>query len=174
MIYGNRLGNEKRLALDIASFMLDKKALPVVMCVGSDKVVGDSLGVIVGEILKHNSNFKGHVYGDLNTPINRTNLKEMSEKIREKHPKSPVIVVDAILGDEEEIGCVKTHAKGVLAGGQFGKGHMVGDYSILGVVCCKGVSALSFLGSVRLKIVVDLSRRIANGICYSSKLCLGL
>ena len=174
MVYGNKSGNEKRLALDIASFVLDKKKQPIILCVGSDKVVGDTLGVLVGELLKNNPAFKGRVYGDLKEPITRLNILKTIEKIRTVHKDNPIIVVDAVLGSEEEVGCVKTHKNGIFAGGQFGKGHMVGDYSILGVVCCKGVSALSFLGSVRLKIVVELSKKIASSIEYSSQLCLGL
>ena len=174
MIYGKKEGNEKRIALDIASFLLNKKQQPVIMCVGSDKVVGDSLGVIVGEILKNNPKFKNRVYGDLNSPINRSNLCEKIEEIKSKHPNSPVIVVDAVLGKDEEVGCIKTLENGVLAGGEFGKGYMIGDFSILGVVSCSGISALSFLGAVRLKIVIELSRKIAESICYSEKLSFGL
>lgn len=172
MVYGKEKQNEKRIGLDIATFALKHKVKPIFMCIGSDKVVGDSLGVIVGELLKQKPMFRGRVYGDMSSPINRKNLNNAINEIRTKHPNAPVIVIDAVLGEIEEVGCIKTFLGGVLAGGQYGKGEMVGDYSILGVVCPRGVSALSFLGCVRMNLVVELSKKIVDSICCSAKLCL--
>ena len=174
MVYGKHEGNNKRLALDIASFLLSIKKTPTIVCIGSDKVIGDSLGVIVGESLKSKLSEKAYIYGDLSNPITKNNLIETIKNIRDKHPDSPMIVIDSVLGYEEEIGCVKTHSNGVMIGGEFGEGLMVGDYSILGVVACKGISALQFLGSVKLNTVVDLSNMIVDGVCRALKLCLAL
>lgn len=174
MTYGNKEGNEKRIALDIASFLLDKKTPPVFMCIGSDKVVGDSLGVLVGEMLRHNPSLKNRVFGHLDTPITRLNLKESIRHIKSIYPNAPVIVIDAVLGDVEEVGNIKTYPKGIIAGGEFGKGEKVGDFSILGVVCTKGVNALTFLGCVRMGLISRLSKKIVESIFYSEKLCLRL
>ncbi len=174
MIYGKGSENSKKIGLDIATFLLGCKEKPIFICIGSDKVVGDSLGVIVGELLRQKPQFKNRVYGDMSNPINRSNLKTVLKDIRSKHPFSPIIVIDAVLGNIEEVGCIKAFSGGVIAGGQFGNGEMVGDYSIVGVVCPKGVSALAFLGCVRMNLVVELSKKIVDGICASAKLCLAM
>lgn len=40
-----------------------KQGTPVILCIGSDKIAGDSVGPIVGDILKNRLNARCFVYG---------------------------------------------------------------------------------------------------------------
>ena len=48
---------------------------PVIVCVGSDLAVGDSLGPIIGSELKYALKGKSYVYGSLESPITAKEIK---------------------------------------------------------------------------------------------------
>ena len=53
-------------------------APPVVVCVGSDLAIGDSLGPITGSMLKHKTQgLNTYVYGTLSAPITAKEIKYM-------------------------------------------------------------------------------------------------
>lgn len=164
----------KNLALNISNLHLKNKFPLVVMCIGSDKIVGDMLGVIVGERLSKLNLNNIYVYGGLDRPITQRNIKQTYDLIKRRHPLSKVVVVDSVLGECEEVGSVKTFQNGVHAGGQFGEGTFVGDYSVLGVVCPRGINALSFLSSVRVSVIKKLSDVIVDGFVLADKYKLAL
>lgn len=164
----------KNLALKIANMQLRSTQPIVVLCVGSDKIVGDMLGVIVGEKLSHKCLPNTHVYGCLNNPITQKNIQEIYQNIREKHSKSKVLVVDSLLGDLEEIGHIKMTKSGVYAGAEFGDGTYVGDQSILGVVGPKGINALTFLSSVKMGLIKKMSDIIVDAFVLAEKYKMAL
>lgn len=173
MLNTNNPNLKKELAFSLASFLMGKKGKPVFLCVGSDKVVGDLLGVVVGEILQKKYHIDAHVFGSLEYSVNARNLPIVVDYIR-KNYNSPIIVVDGILGELNEVGFVKYYPSGTIPGGEFGKGQYVGDYSILGVVDTSGVDALTFLKSVRLKTIIDVANFIADSINLAYKFGLNL
>ena len=71
---------------------------PVFVCIGSDRVTGDSLGPLVGTRLQYADNFTLPVYGTLDFPIHALNLKDAMRSIKYFHPYNPIIAVDASLG----------------------------------------------------------------------------
>ena len=57
---------------------LPPKKLPVVVCIGSDLAIGDSLGPIVGSMLKFKTQGLGtFLYGTLSAPITAKEIKYM-------------------------------------------------------------------------------------------------
>lgn len=164
----------KNLALKIANMHLNSTSPIIVMCIGSDKIVGDMLGVIVGERLKRLNITNTYVCGELNNPITQKNIKEEYLKIRTLHPNSKVLVIDSLLGEIEEVGQIKMTKKGVYAGAEFGDGTYVGDCSMLGVVCPKGVNALTFLSSVRLGLITKMSDIIVGAFVLAEKYKMAL
>lgn len=164
----------KQLALKLANIQLNSRVPIVYLCIGSDKIVGDMLGVIVGERLKRQSLTNGYVYGELCSPVTQKNLKQTINMIKQKHPFSKIVVVDSVLGCEEEIGTIKTTNTGVYAGGQFGDGVYIGNYSILGVVGTKGINAMSFLASVKIGLVKNMSDIIIEAFALAEKFRLAL
>ena len=71
---------------------------PVFVCIGSDRVTGDSLGPLVGTRLQYADNFTLPVYGTLDFPIHALNLKDAMRSIKYFHPYNPIIAIDASLG----------------------------------------------------------------------------
>jgi len=62
----------------------------VVICIGSDKCIGDSLGPIVGELLEK-ENLGIPIYGTLNEPIHALNIEEKVNELKKIHPDSLLI-----------------------------------------------------------------------------------
>ena len=156
--------NKNIMAISLVNTLLEYNDKPVFLCVGSDKVIGDSVGVLVGELLNKKYQISGYVYGDLDNCVTAHNLNETIRNIKKDHPYSPIVVVDSVLGETHEIGSVKCYPYPSIPGGAYNKGTMVGDYSILGVVDVKGIDSLSLIKSVKLKNVIKIANFIAESI----------
>lgn len=156
--------NKNLVAISLVNELLKNNKKPVFLCVGSDKVLGDSVGALTGELLKNKHKINGYIYGDLEYNITATNLNKTIDHIRKMHPNSPIILIDGILGDLDEVGQVKFYPKGAYASGEYHKGVFVGDYSILAVVETKGIDSLTFLRSVKLKTIIKQAEFIADSI----------
>ena len=161
--------NKNLIARSLVNSLFKYKDKPVFLCVGTDKVVGDSIGAIVGEILTNNDSISGYIYGNLEHNITATNISDTIFKIKNLHPNSPIVVIDGILGDIDEVGQVKFYPYGTIPAGEFNNGEFVGDYSILAVVDVKGIDTLTFLNSVKLKTAIDMARFIADSIARAYK-----
>ena len=106
----------------------------VIICIGTDRAIGDALGPLVGTMLK-NSDFKYPVYGTLDNPIHALNIYESIEKIKSKHSSSQFLAIDACLGSASNIGNIQIREGPILPGKGVGKKlPQVGTYSIVGIV----------------------------------------
>lgn len=166
--------NKNLIAISLINELLLNNKKPVFLCVGTDKVIGDSLGALTGELLQKKYKINGYVYGDLDYNINANNLEETIKHIKDIHPNSPIVLIDGILGDIDEVGQIKFYPQGAYAKGQFHKGVYVGDFSILAVVNAKGIDSLNSLKSVTLKTVISQAEFIAKSIAQAYKFSLNL
>lgn len=164
--------NKKRLGLELSQIMMTEKEKPIFLCVGSDRVVGDCLSPMVGEQIKNYAGEKALVIGTLSHPINYKNLDKTMALIKENYPKNPVVVIDSVLGKSDEVGFVKLNKGGLILGGEYHEGIRAGNYHIVGVVNATGVNSLTFLKSVRLKNIMQMSKFIADGIKYAFRYTL--
>lgn len=139
----------------------------IVLCIGTDRSTGDSLGPIVGYKLADKSL---PVYGTLEAPIHATNLEKTLDFIDQNHKDSFVIAVDASLGSEKHIGYV-TVGNGPLKPGLGVNKRLpdVGDLHITGIVNVSGSSDPMLLQTTRLKTVMRLADTIASGLLYCLK-----
>ena len=136
---------------------------PVIICVGSDLVVGDSLGPIVGTKLNEKLQGKAFIYGTLQSPITAKEISVIQAEIKKLHPFSKILVIDAAVGSVEEIGYVKINQTGIKPGLGVNKDlPLIGDVSIIGVVSDKKEKNLNF--STRFSLVYALIGDIVNGI----------
>ena len=78
---------------------------PVILCIGTDRLIGDSLGPLAGSLLQR-AHCPLPVYGTLAQPVHALNLTDFLAEIRRTHPNSPVIAIDASLGPASRIGCL--------------------------------------------------------------------
>lgn len=110
----------------------------IFLCVGSDKIIGDSYGPLVGKKLKElfkNMYNNIEVYGTLEEPISAINLESKLKEIYKKYQNPCIIAIDSALGAQDKIGTIFVSNTKM----QCGKGTAkqiayVGEISIKGIV----------------------------------------
>lgn len=139
---------------------------PVIVCVGSDLAIGDSLGPITGSMLKYKTQGLGaFIYGTLETPITAKEIKYVRTFLRETHVGSQIIAVDAAIGSAGDIGLIKLTPEPLRPGaGANKKLGEVGDISIIGIVAERSIANYSLLNTTRLNLVYSMSERISDAI----------
>lgn len=139
---------------------------PVILCIGSDLSVGDSLGPVTGTKLKEKlSGLNCYVYGTLAKPITAHEVKYMNEFLKATHPNNPVIAVDAAVGLAGDIGLIKIAKRAMKPGsGANKKLNKVGDVSIMGIIAERSVFNYSLFSATRLNIIYKMSEIISEGI----------
>ena len=148
-----------------------KNGTPVVLCIGSDKILGDSIGPTVGDILKCRLNAKCFVYGCTGKSVNGKNLDSFVKTVRHAHPDSPIIAVDACLSNAHESGHVEITATGVNPKRALTKRiNPVGDVGILGIIDRPSDDPLSTLMTVPWDNVEKISNKIAI-VIYKTLFC---
>lgn len=136
----------------------------VIVCIGSDRATGDSLGPIVGHFLAmHQKNF--HLYGTLENPVHAKNLEDALEFIKKNHRNPVIIAVDASLGIAEHVGYI-TVGEGSLSPGVGVSKDLpsVGDLFITGIVNLSGFGGQMLLQTTRLNLVMRLADFIYRGL----------
>ncbi len=143
---------------------------PVFVCIGSDRVTGDSLGPLVGTSLYHSELFPYPVYGTLDYPIHALNLRDAMRFIKSSHPRSPVIAVDASLGAKRHQHYITVSTGSICPGAGVDKKLMeVGDISITGIINISGQYSQMILQSTRLSTVITLADCISQGIMLACR-----
>lgn len=146
----------------------------IIICIGTDRCIGDCLGPLAGTMLKE-SNFPLPVYGTISDPIHALNIDKKLEKIKNKHPNSTIIGIDACLGDTESIGEIQARDYPIHPGKGVGKElPHVGNFSLIGIVDSNDTDELFTNRSIRLSFVFDLTKVITRSLIhayhlYSSK-----
>lgn len=140
---------------------IDKNTL--IVCIGTDRCIGDCLGPLVGTFLE-NSSFPLPVYGTINNPIHALNIDSKLSEINALHPNCTIIGVDACLGDISSIGELQARNYPIHPGKGVGKNlPKVGNVSLIGIVDSSDDSELFTNRNIRLSLVMD----IANVLCRS-------
>lgn len=139
------------------------KRSTIILCIGSDRYIGDALGPLVGSYLEENAQCR--VYGSLDKPVHAGNLVEVVDVITKQYHQPVIIAIDACLGKNNEIGNIEIWEGGLEAGIAVGnKLPYVGNISIVGVVNASGVMGYLDLQSTPLSIVMRLSKCIGRAV----------
>ncbi|WP_130805424.1 spore protease YyaC [Senegalia massiliensis] len=143
----------------------------VIICIGTDKSTGDSLGPLVGHFLDKGLflNTKNiHVYGTLEKPVHAKNLIKYINVIDEKFDNPFVIAIDASLGIYNRVGFISVWDGPLKPGSGVNKElPLVGNIHITGVVNISGFMEFILLQNTRLNIVMKMARIISTSIIYS-------
>ena len=137
----------------------DLQAPPVIVCIGSDLAVGDSLGPITGSMLKYKTQgLRAFIYGTLASPITAKEIKYLRAFLKETHKGSQVIAVDAAVGAEGDVGLLKLSDKPLFPGAGANKRlGAIGDISVMGIVSEKSLANYGLLNTTRLNLVYTMS-----------------
>ena len=137
---------------------------PIFICIGSDLVLGDSLGPLVGTFLKR-KRVSSYVYGTLNYPITAKEIEYAKKYLKQMHPESITIAIDAAVGSAEDIGLIRVLNKGLKPGLGVEKNlSVIGDISIVGIVSEKSLKNYSLFNLTRLNLVYKMAEKISDGI----------
>lgn len=159
---------------EIAYFLKNYvKENTIIVCIGTDKCIGDCLGPLVGTMLKEKY-FPLPVFGTIASPIHALNLDNKLSEINLKFPNACIIGIDACLGDSKSIGEIHTRDYPIHPGKGVGKTLPdVGDASIIGIVDCSDNAELFTSRSIRLNLVMEMAKVITDGLIHASYLsCL--
>lgn len=153
---------------DIACFLKDyMDENTVIVCIGTDRCIGDCLGPLVGTYLKENF-FPMPVFGTVSEPIHALNIDKRLNEIKIQYPKATIIGVDACLGDNESIGEVQARDYPIHPGKGVGKSLPdVGKASIIGIVDSSDSSELFTNRNIRLDLIMGLSKVISHSIIHA-------
>ena len=147
------------LTLDIKNYITENT---VIVCIGTDKCIGDCLGPLVGSILTENF-YPLPVYGTLSSPIHALNIDERLAEIHANHPNASIIGVDACLGDEEDIGEIRIRDYAIHPGKGVGKElPEVGIASVIGIVDSSNNSEFFFSRSIRLSFIMNMAKIVSK------------
>jgi putative sporulation protein YyaC len=140
-----------------------KTEVPVVVCIGSTSVSGDSLGPIVGDLLREKYKVRAFVYGGTMHPVNGITYQSYVDHIKNRHRNSLVVAVDACVGYKSEVGKIKCSLLGISAGGALNKQlERFGDVGILGVVALRQSDNLKALMTVSAEVIENMSNIAAS------------
>ncbi|MGI5883281.1 MAG: spore protease YyaC [Dethiobacteria bacterium] len=135
----------------------------LILCIGSDRSTGDSLGPLVGSMLKTYS--IRNIIGTLSEPVHALNIEQKIASIEIDYSSPIILAIDASLGQKENIGSVEIGSGTVKPGAAVQKKlPAIGDLYITGIVNVGGYMEFMVLQSTRLNLVIRLARFISWGI----------
>ncbi len=160
------------MSTTLSSYLKNQKPTPsalVLLCIGTDRVTGDSLGPLIGYKLARQNIANIYVYGTLQHPVHALNLETVFHDIKKRHPLLPVVAVDASLGHESDLECITVSAGSLKPGiGVDKELSAVGDISITGVVSASSPYGQAQLQATRLDTVMRLADVICDGIVQAA------
>lgn len=139
----------------------------IFLCIGSDKITGDSLGPLVGYKLSKLP-FKNNIfiYGTLDKPVHAKNLNETIKNINLNHKNYVLIAIDASLGSTEYVNYISLGQGSLKPGAGANKNlQPVGDIYIKGIINHNKFS-LSSLQNISLSLIMNMADIISSGIWH--------
>lgn len=139
----------------------------VIVCIGTDRATGDSLGPLIGYKLKDLKYDKVALYGTLDEPVHAKNLEEVLEDIKLLHANALIIAIDACLGAMGNVGCI-TIGEGSIRPGAGVQKELppIGHIHITGIVNFSSLMNMVILQNTRLSLVMKMADTISSGIKY--------
>lgn len=135
----------------------------VVVCIGTDRSTGDSLGPLTGSYLHDRKPKHLSVYGTIHDPVHATNLETYINLIKNQHRNPYIIAIDACLGKSTSVGDIILGKGSLKPGAALNKQlPQIGDIHLTGVVNISGFMEFSILQNTRLSIVFDMAKQLAN------------
>lgn len=138
---------------------------PVILCIGTDRIIGDCLGPLVGTMLNKSAGKYLTVYGTLQNTVHALNLCETIAQIKKKHPDRIIIAVDASLGAYEHIGGVFVRPGCLRPGAGVCKDlPEIGDIAITGIANSESSQPYLDLQTARLSTISSMADKICGCI----------
>jgi putative sporulation protein YyaC len=153
----------RQLRVLIEAIHPDKRI--AIVCLGTDRSTGDSLGPLTGTALSkyHSSAFD--LFGTLEEPVHAMNLDETLENLHRQVRHPFIIGIDACLGKAASVGSVQVGIGPIRPGSGVNKDLTpVGDIHISGVVNVGGFMEYYVLQNTRLHVVMRMAELISRSL----------
>jgi putative sporulation protein YyaC len=155
-----------RAESQLRNFFADAFPRPIlILCIGTDRSTGDSLGPFVGMQLTRRKLSQLQVWGTLDQPVHAANMTVKLTQIKQAPDHPYIFAIDACLGNRDSIGCI-TLASGPLKPGAGVHKDLpaVGDSHLTGIVNVGGFMEYLVLQNTRLNLVWRMSETITSMI----------
>ncbi len=140
----------------------------IVLCIGTDRSTGDSLGPLIGTMLKEGDTLSANVIGNIDQPVHASNLDHIIKYINENFTHPFVIAIDAGLGKQSSVGYIDVKNGPLKPGTGVNKElTQIGDMHITGLVNVGGYMEYLVLQSTRLSLVIKMAKTISDAIQLS-------
>lgn len=137
----------------------------IILCIGTDRSTGDSLGPLVGAQLQNMNLQNAMVYGTLDNPVHAVNLQDTIDHIHSEYTKPFILAIDACLGRSESVGSIRIKEGPLQPGTGVNKElPNVGNIQIVGIVNVGGFMEYMVLQNTRLSLVMKMAQIISRGI----------
>jgi putative sporulation protein YyaC len=139
----------------------------VIICIGSVKLQGDSLGPIIGSCLSKQFSKREsiHIYGTVDKPVHALNLLKTMNYSSKAHPNGYVIAVDGCLGQFYKIGTLQLVEAPLEPGAGIGKQlPSVGHIHLKGVVNHYGSLGQIVLENASLPLIEEMAKVMSHVI----------
>ncbi len=158
----------QKLRLNLSSLLKErfreKEQNLVVLCIGTDRSTGDSLGPLIGTSLKRRLPLLP-LFGTLEEPVHAVNLAAKVSAIKDMVENPFILAVDACLGGIDNVGNIDVGAGPLMPGAGVNKSLPdVGDLYVSGIVNVGGFLEYFVLQNTRLSVVMKLSEVITEGL----------
>ena len=142
----------------------------VILCIGTDRSTGDSLGPLVGhKLLPLIKSYKDiSLFGTLENPIHAKNLEATIDKIYSDFKSPFIVAVDSSLGNYNRVGYLTIKNTPLKPGSGVNKVlPPVGNISITGIVNVGGMMEFMVLQNTRLSLVMNMADIISKSLYIS-------
>ncbi len=143
----------------------------IFLCIGTDRVIGDSFGPLVGYKLKYlfKNEKNVEVLGSLDNIICRHNILNIISGIKNVYDEPFLIAIDAAISNKINIGKIIVSKSSMKVGSSLNKRNIcVGDMSIKGIVS-KDLNNPKYnfklLQNTSLNLIMNMADLVAQGIC---------
>lgn len=156
------------ISRDILKLGFNKHRNLIILCVGTDRSTGDSLGPLTGTLLSKQNILPAIIIGNIHNPVHASNLEQSINDIKDKYQNPFIIAIDAGLGKQNSVGFIDVK-KGPLKPGTGVNKNLpeIGDMHITGLVNVGGYMEYLVLQSTRLSIVFKMAETIASALKLS-------
>ncbi|MFC4321700.1 spore protease YyaC [Litchfieldia salsa] len=162
---------DKEIARKVSSMLPSNNQPVIIICIGTDRSTGDSLGPLIGTKLSEKRLSQFHVYGTLDDPIHAVNLEDKMNLIKQTYRDPFIIGIDACLGRLKSVGIISIADGPVKPGAGVNKSLTpVGNMHITGIVNVSGFMEFFVLQNTRLSLVMKMADVIVDSLLYADLL----
>ena len=161
--------SNREFSYDLANILLKKEKPLLILCVGSNKIVWDSIGSITGQLLKQYYKVDITILGDMNFPITHKNIENTLNTIHTKYFDYNILIIDSTIATIENLYNINLNNHGLYIDSLSAKRY-IGDISISSNTWLYGLHKFIITPTLEKQTVFRIANFIACGIFNALKI----